>query len=52
MSKINKTIYCRVCNQYGMESQDEDSPVCPICGANAQWEDEVTISVKDPKEGD
>jgi len=30
-----------------MESQDEDSPVCPVCGANAQWEDEVTLPVKE-----
>ncbi len=43
--KDNRTVYCRACNKYGMQSKDEDEPVCPECGANAQWEDEVTISV-------
>lgn len=43
----NKTVYCPYCNQYGMESQDEDSAVCPECGANAQWEDEVLLCVEE-----
>lgn len=42
----NRTIYCPACLKYGMESQDEYNPVCPVCGANAQWEDEVTLCVK------
>ncbi len=41
----NKTIYCPYCNVYGNKSEDEDIPVCPLCGAHARWEDEVLLCV-------
>lgn len=41
----NNTIYCRACNRYDIKSLDEDSPVCPICGARAQWENEVLLCI-------
>lgn len=46
----NKTVYCPSCLKYGMKSADQgdeqnNAPTCPLCGGQAQWEDEVLIPV-------
>jgi Zn finger protein HypA/HybF involved in hydrogenase expression len=50
-------IYCPHCLLYGLaekpadeELPDEEEPRCPECGGRAQWEDEVTVPVREAVE--